>query len=144
MSKLQSVLGELLQNRRWSTILVGVLAAAKVITDAFGWHVITNQLTNQITNVVAALATIATVFMSHKSPVRVSEGAGDTASSNPVNSTNSDSVSGAIVQSGTDLGATGTVKDDAGAGPAMNSVGDHAVQPEAASDGYARPPGMSN
>ncbi|GMA59763.1 hypothetical protein NZD89_09455 [Alicyclobacillus fastidiosus] len=60
-----STIQKLIQGRRLSTILLGLLSAAKIITDAAGWNVITNQEINDLTNGAAALMTVLSVVMSH-------------------------------------------------------------------------------
>lgn len=50
------------------TILVAVLGAVKIVLQAFGIDVITDQMINDIANGVAALVTIFGVVMSHRKP----------------------------------------------------------------------------
>lgn len=81
-----SVLKELGQTRRLSTIFIGLVAAAKIITDMLGWHVISNQELNDITNGAAAALTLITVVMSHVKQtgnVQNGSGASQTSGGNP-------------------------------------------------------------
>lgn len=102
------MLRNLLQNRRVSTIVIGLLGAAKIITDMLGWHVITDQQINDIANGAAALLTVITVVMSHVKSTPALE---------PTVPINSHSIT-----------------------PAAPTTGkDGKIEPEAASNGYARP-----
>lgn len=51
--------------RNWSTITIALLGAAKLILDAFGIHLLSAQLVNQLANGVSAVMTIAGVMMTH-------------------------------------------------------------------------------
>jgi uncharacterized membrane protein YdcZ (DUF606 family) len=64
---------KMLQNRNIATLTVGLLGAAKLVLDSFGWNVITDDQINSIANGVAALVTIAGVVMSHHNSPRQKE-----------------------------------------------------------------------
>ncbi|MFB5192030.1 hypothetical protein [Alicyclobacillus fastidiosus] len=114
-----SSIQKLIKGRRLSTIILGLLSAAKVITDAVGWHVITNQEVNALTDGAAALMTVMSVVMSHnKTPSASGSSAGETGP-----------VSAPEPQAGSTPPDSGT-PDDGETGTAT---------PEPASDGYARP-----
>lgn len=105
-----------LKSRRLSTIVVGLLAAVKIITDAFGWHVITNQEVNAIANGLAALLTVLTVVMSHMRSEKIK--------------TDKSSTGG--TQAPSRPASTPIVRSH------PSTPNDPVLQPEAASDGYAR------
>ena len=50
------------------TILVAVLGAVKIVLQAFGLDIITDDQINAIANGVAAIVTIFGVVMSHRKP----------------------------------------------------------------------------
>lgn len=54
-----------LKNRNLATLLIGILGAAKLILQAFGLDVITNQQVDAIANGVAAIVTVIGVIMTH-------------------------------------------------------------------------------
>ncbi|GEO24288.1 hypothetical protein AAC03nite_00730 [Alicyclobacillus acidoterrestris] len=121
------------QGRRLSTMIVGLLSAAKVITDALGWHVISDQELNAIANGAAALLTVITVVMSHVKPIAAAS------------ATNVGQTGPAVEASGQarDIGSTDTLGSaGSGGGHSAGSSGidDALLNPEMASDGYARPP----
>lgn len=115
---MMSLLQQLNSQRRLSTILLGLLSAAKIITDLLGWQVISNQQVNDIVNGAAALGTVITVVMSH---VKHAQG-------NPpsVNAQQSDI---------TLLGTHGSSSVGS-----SNSKTHISALPQRASNGYARPP----
>lgn len=56
------------QQINYITVLVAVLGAVKIVLQAFGIDVVTDQMINDIANGVAALVTIFGVVMSHRKP----------------------------------------------------------------------------
>lgn len=54
-----------LQNRQISTLTIAILAALKIILQAFGLNIITNTEMNQIADGIAALCTVIGVVMTH-------------------------------------------------------------------------------
>lgn len=120
-----SSIRSLLQTKRLVTLIPGLLGAAKVITDAFGWHIITNPEINDITNGVAAVMTIISVVMSHE---RSSSG-------------KSTSVSATGGSKGGSASSSGTSQSASASADAAVASDDppQTVQPEAASDGFSRP-----
>ncbi|WP_067620903.1 hypothetical protein [Alicyclobacillus acidiphilus] len=121
LSKAWACLFALLQNKRLTTLVPGLLGAAKVATDAIGWHVITNPEINAATNVVAAAVTLVTVFISHDKTQPSGSAASTTSSEEQ--------------QPFHDGGVSNDTKE------VQPTVQAQPVQPEAASDGYARPHG---
>lgn len=114
-------LQKLTSQRRWSTILLGLLSATKIITDMVGYHIISNHEVNGIVNGAAALGTVITVMMSHmKTPLAPSPNV----NSGPSNVTL--------------LGATNQSR--AVAGDAITPSLRQSIHPQCASNGYARPP----
>lgn len=114
----------LLQNRRLSTIIVGLLGAVKIITSALGWNFITNQEVNDIANGVAALLTLITVVMSHEKPAKNQAAGPPSTSANP---TQGKQTNGAHTN------------DPSGTGTSGAATHIDPPDPSAASDGYARP-----
>lgn len=55
----------MLKNRNVTTLAIGLLGAAKLVLDGFGWNIISDDQINSIANGVAAIVTIAGVVMSH-------------------------------------------------------------------------------
>ncbi|MCL6547533.1 MAG: hypothetical protein K6T30_01335 [Alicyclobacillus sp.] len=55
----------LLQNRNVFSITVGLLGALKLILQAFGYNILTDQEVNDIANGVAAVVTVIGVIMTH-------------------------------------------------------------------------------
>lgn len=53
-------------NVNWVTLVVALLGAAKLVLQAFGIDVITDDMIDKASNVVAALVTLVGVIMSHR------------------------------------------------------------------------------
>lgn len=56
----------MMQNRQLVTLIIGLLAAVKIILQAFGIDIISDTQMNQIADGIAALATVIAVFMKHE------------------------------------------------------------------------------
>lgn len=50
----------------WVTLIVALLGAAKIVLEAFGLDIITDDVINQSSNAVAAIVAIIGVLMSHR------------------------------------------------------------------------------
>jgi uncharacterized ion transporter superfamily protein YfcC len=76
-----------LQNRQLVTLVIGLLAAVKIILQAFGIDIINDTQMNQIADGIAALATVIAVFMKHekssKEQTKPSESGSSTPPENP-------------------------------------------------------------
>ncbi|WP_206832211.1 hypothetical protein [Alicyclobacillus fructus] len=117
--KIWTALIQLAQTKRLSTLIIGLLASAKLITDALGLPFITDPEMNAIANAVASVVTVIAIFMTH------SKSSGTSSSSSGGGGASSGS------QASSGLAGDGAT---ASASPANAS-------PQQASDGYARPPG---
>lgn len=113
-----------LQNRRLSTIIVGLLSAVKIITSALGWNFISNQQVNDIANGAAALLTLITVVMSHVKPEKGQSTGPPPTSANP---TQGKQTNGTQTNDPSSIGSSGSATHTDPSGPS------------AASDGYAHP-----
>lgn len=127
-------LKKLVQSRRLSTIIVGLLSAAKLISDMLGWKVITSQQINDIANGAAAVLTVITVVMSH---MKSGSSAPPAASPSPAPDVGSSDSGGGQGQSD---GSTTPAAPSSDETPPDTPLNVHTTDPSAASDGYARPP----
>ena len=55
-------------NINWVTLIVALLGAAKIVLEAFGIDIITDDVINQASNAVAAIVAIVGVLISHRKP----------------------------------------------------------------------------
>jgi len=118
--KVWNTLVQLAQTKRLSTLIIGLLASAKLITDALGLPFITDPEINAIANAVASVVTVIAIFMTHsKAP----------------SGTPSSPSSGSGVSGGSGASSAGSA---AGAG---TEISNPVQSPQQASDGFARPPG---
>ena len=57
----------------WVSLVVAMMGAAKLVLQAFGIDVITDDVIDQSANAVAAIVTLVGVVMSHRKPQPVAE-----------------------------------------------------------------------
>ncbi|GLG01522.1 hypothetical protein Alches_15610 [Alicyclobacillus hesperidum subsp. aegles] len=127
ISKVLQALVQLAQTKRLTTLVIGLLGAAKLITDALGLHVITNPEINAIANAVASIVTVISVFMSHAKTSALPSGQ----ASSTVQPGGETATSGTTVEVGSEPVSDGEAPNGASV-PVSDS-------PQMASDGYARP-----
>ncbi|GMA56384.1 hypothetical protein C7445_101121 [Alicyclobacillus sacchari] len=127
ISKILQALVQLAQTKRLTTLVIGLLGAAKLITDTLGLHVITNPEINAIANAVASIVTVISVFMSHTKYVA---GTPSQASTPVAVGIDTDAAGSAGAKSGEPVSGAGAPTATAPAGEGS---------PQMASDGYARP-----
>ena len=58
----------MLERMRKPALFIAVLGAVKLVTDAFGFQLLTNEQVNDISNGLAALATVVGILMNRDAP----------------------------------------------------------------------------
>ncbi|SIT13743.1 hypothetical protein [Alicyclobacillus vulcanalis] len=134
---LWNTLVQLAQTKRLSTLIVGLLASAKLITDALGLPFITDPQINAIANAVASIITVIAIFLPHtKAPAAIASQApaGDLSHS-------SAGTPGAGTPNGSGSSAPSVASSVDGTANTLGALQSQGQSPQQASDGYARPPG---